>query len=122
VWLADRRGAMQDDDVPSRCAAVGAELGRMAGALGAPAAVAYPFARTDALDRVLAWHDAIVVVREPEAPAAVVERALAGLAELGRPAGAMEISSRAAAALAAAGLAVPAEASTAVSGLCGRAR
>jgi len=89
----------------------------MAGALGAPAAVAYPFARTDALDRVLAWHDAIVVVREPGAPAAVVDGALASIARLGRPTGVMELPSRTAAALAVGGLVAPAEAVAALSGL-----
>ncbi|HEU4704030.1 MAG TPA: hypothetical protein VFS37_16225 [Conexibacter sp.] len=117
VWVADRRGALPDDDGPSRCAAAGAELGRSAAALGAPAAVAYPFARTDALDRVLAWHDAVVVVREPDAPAVVIERALASLARLGRPAVAMAPPSRAAGALAVAGFAVPAEAAAAVAAL-----
>jgi hypothetical protein len=110
VWLADRRGALAFDDAPSRCAATGAELGRSAAGLGAPAAVAYPFARTDALDRVLAWHDAIVVVRDSRASAAMIEQALASLARLGRPTGAMAPPSRASGVLAAAGLAAPAAA------------
>jgi hypothetical protein len=117
VWLADRRGALALDDAVSRCAAAGAELGRSATTLGAPAAIAYPIARTDALDRVLAWHDAIVVVREPDAPAAMIERALASLARLGRPAGAMAPPSRMSGALAVAGLAVPAEAAAVVAEL-----
>jgi guanyl-specific ribonuclease Sa len=114
VWLADRRGPLQADDVPSRCAALSAELGRSAAALGAPAAVAFPFVRTDALDRVLAWHDAIVLVREPDAPDAVIEHALASLARLGRPAAAMTPPSRLSGALALAGVALPSEAADAV--------
>ncbi|HEX7291432.1 MAG TPA: hypothetical protein VF250_09930 [Conexibacter sp.] len=120
VWLADRRASLPADDVPSRCAALSAELGRSATTLGAPAAVAFPFARTDGLDRVLAWHDAIVVVPEPDAPAAAIERALASLARLGRPVAAMAPPSRMAAALAVAGLAVPSVAAIAVDEL-GRA-
>jgi hypothetical protein len=114
VWLADRRGTFQAEDVPARCAALSAELGRSAVALGVPAVVAFPFARTDALDRVLAWHDAIVVVREPDAPAAAIERALASLARLGRPVAATAPPSRVSGALAVAGVAVPAEAAVTV--------
>ena len=117
VWLADRRRALAVDDAASRCAASGAELGCAAAALGAPAAVAYPFARTDALDRVLAWHDAIVLVREPETPAEMIGRALASLSRLGRPVRAMALPSRTAGALAAAGLVVPAEAAAVVAEL-----
>jgi hypothetical protein len=114
VWLADRRASLPPDDVASVCAALSAELGRSAAALGVPAAVAFPFARTDALDRVLAWHDAIVVAREPDAPPAAIERALASLARLGRPAAAMTPPPRTAAALAVAGLAAPSEAAAVV--------
>lgn len=116
AWLADRRGALlvDADDMPARCAALSAELGRSAGATGLPAAVAFPVARTAALDRVLAWHDAIVVVREPEAPATLVEHALTSLTALGRPVAAMGLPARLAASLAAAGLAVPAEATAVV--------
>ena len=89
VWLADRRGVLVEDDIAGRVAATSAELGRAAAFVGAPAAIALPFARTAALDRVLAWHDAIVVVREPDVAALVIERALASLAELGRPVVAM---------------------------------
>lgn len=117
VWLADRRGPLRFDDAVSRCAASGAELGRAATALGVPAAVAYPFPRTDALDRVLAWHDAIVVVREPDAPDAVSARALASLTRLGRPAVLMVPPPRVPGALAIAGFAVPAETTAAVAQL-----
>lgn len=117
VRLADRRGALALDDAASRCAAAGAELGRSAAALGAPAASAYPFARTDTLDRVLAWHDAIVVVREPDAPAAMIEHALASLAQLRRPVGAMAPPPRVPGILAVAGLAVPVEAAAVVAEL-----
>ncbi len=117
VWLADRRGPLQADDVASRCAALSAELGRSAAALGLPAAVAIPCVRTDALDRVLAWHDAIVVVCEPDAPDAMIEQARASLARLDRPVGVMAPPSRTAGLLALAGLAVPTEATTAVAAL-----
>lgn len=119
VWLADRRGALADDDLAARAAAMSAELGRSAAAVGAPAAVACPFARTAALDRVLAWHDAIVVVPEPETPAAMVERALASLGELGRPVAAMAPPARLHGALAVGGLRGPAEAVAAVARLAG---
>lgn len=122
VWIADRRGALPAGDAASRCAASGAELGRAAAVLGAPAAVAYPFGRTDALDRVLAWHDAIVVMREPDAPDAMIERALASLARLGRPVAAMVPPPRASGALAVAGCAVPAEAAAVVAELLSAAR
>lgn len=122
VWLADRRGQQQGDDVPSRCAALSAELGRSAGALGAPAAVAFPCARTEALDRVLAWHDAIVVVREPGALDAVIAQTIASLARLGRPVGVVSVPSRMPGALAAAGFAAPAEVAHAVRELLARRR
>ncbi|MGN6188419.1 MAG: hypothetical protein ACTHOE_05935 [Conexibacter sp.] len=117
VWIADHRGPLTSDDVPARCAASSAELGRAAMALGTPAAVAFPCARTDALDRVLAWHDAIVVVREPDASGAVIEHALASLARLRRPVVAMAPPARVSGALAVAGLAVPPEAARAVAEL-----
>jgi hypothetical protein len=129
TWLSDRRGPLVPGDVvghtgaatdvlaldvPARCAVLSAELGRSAAVLGLSAAVAVPFARTEALDRVLAWHDAIVVVREADAPTAMVERALTSLAALGRPVAAMTPPARLAGALGVAGLAVPAEAWSAV--------
>lgn len=129
TWLTDRRGPLVPTDVAvhtgatsgvppldvsARCAALSAELGRSAAALGLPAAVAVPFSRTEALDRVLAWHDAIVVVCEPDAPTAMVERALRSLEALGRPVAGMVPPARLPGALGVAGLAVPAEAATAV--------
>jgi hypothetical protein len=117
VWLADRRGDLPAEDVPACCAALSAELARSAATLELPAAVAFPCARTDALDRVLGWHDAIVLVPEPEASAAMVEHALASLARLGRPVAAMAPPSRVAGALAVAGVAVPPEAAAAVAEL-----
>ncbi len=110
VWLADGRGSVPVDDRAARAAATSAELARAAGAAGLPAAVALPFARTAPLDRVIAWHDAILVVRELDASDAVIERALASLAALGRPVAAMAPPSRFAAALAASGVRAPAEA------------
>ncbi len=117
VWLADGRGPLPADDRAARAAATSAELARAAAAAGMPAAVALPFARTAALDRVLAWHDAILVVREPDASEAVIERALASLAALGRPVAAMAPPTRVAAALAAGGVRAPAEAVHAVAAL-----
>ncbi len=118
VWLADRRGSLDpDDDVAPRAAASSAELGRASASVGAPAVLAIPLPRVAALDRVLAWHDAIVVVREPDASDAMVERALASLAALGRPVAPMAPPARLAAALAAAGVRVPAEAGDAVARL-----
>ncbi|MFL5818679.1 MAG: hypothetical protein ACJ76L_13915 [Conexibacter sp.] len=110
VWLPDRRGTLVAGDTAGRAAVMSAELGRAAAFVGAPAAIALPFARTAALDRVLAWHDAIVIVREPGAPAAVIERALSSLSELGRPVAAMTPPPRLSGALAAGGVVAPAEA------------
>jgi hypothetical protein len=117
VWLPDGRGALRGSDIAGRAAAMSAELGRAAAFAGAPAAIALPIARTAALDRVLAWHDAVVVVREPDAPAAVVERALVSLAELGRPVATMAPPLRLSGALAAGGAVAPAEAIRAVAEL-----
>jgi hypothetical protein len=114
VWLPDRRGALVTDDVAGRAAVLSAELGRAAAYVGAPAAIALPLARTEALDRVLAWHDAVVVVREPDAPAAVIERALISLAALGRPVATMAPPLRLSGTLAVGGVVAPAEAMRAV--------
>jgi hypothetical protein len=107
VWVA-----LEDacDDETGLAAAMAATLGRAAAAVRAPAALALPLARTEALDRVLAWHDAFVVVREPDMPDVLVESALASLARLGRPVATMPVLSRVDAALAAGGLRAPAEA------------
>ncbi|HZV73839.1 MAG TPA: hypothetical protein VFF79_09015 [Conexibacter sp.] len=117
VWLADRRGADPTDDVPAHAAALSAELGRAAAAVGAPAAAALPFVRTAALDRVLAWHDALVVVRQANVSDAMLGQALASLAALGRPVVAMAPPTRLATALAAGGLQPPAEAVHAIAEL-----
>lgn len=129
VWIPDRRdgtdprrvpgaaGAIDARDRAGEAAAACAELARAVAAAHVPAAIALPLTRTDVLDRVLAWHDAIVVVPEPGAPAALVDRVLAGLVALGRPVVAMAPPSRVGAALAAAGLRAPAEAVQAVAQL-----
>jgi len=117
VWLADRRGGLVADDTAARAAVMSAELGRAAAFAGIPAAIALPFPRTPALDRVLAWHDAVVVVREPDAPAAVIERALTSLAELSRPVATMAPPPRLSGTLAAWGVVAPAEAMRAVAEL-----
>jgi hypothetical protein len=117
VWLADQRVAGAGDDVAAGAAALSAELGQAAAAAGVPAAIAFPLARSAALDRVLAWHDAIVVVPEADAPTAMMERALASLRALGRPAVAMTSPPRFVAALAGAGLHAPSEAVRAIAQL-----
>ena len=94
-----------------------ATLGRAASAARVPAALALPLARTDALDRVLGWHDAFVVVRDPAAADVVFERALASLARLGRPLATMPPPPRPAATLATAGLSAPAGATAAIARL-----
>jgi len=117
VWLVDRRGPLAIEDEAARAAAASAELARAVAAAGAPGALAIPFVRTDALDRVLAWHDALVVVREPATSALLAERALASLAALGGPVAPMAPPARPAAALAVAGARAPAEALQAVAAL-----
>lgn len=102
------------EDVATRAAALSAELGRSVAAVGGAGAIAIPFARTCALDRVLAWHDALVVVHEAEASTRVLERALTSLAALDRPVTAMAPPRRLAAMLAVAGLRAPVEATHAI--------
>jgi hypothetical protein len=117
VWLADRRIGelgVEGPDASAAVAAASAELGRAAMAAGAPAALAIPLARVGALDRVLGWHDGIVVVPEPNLPRPVLERALASLALLGRPVACMAPPSRLEAGAAVLGLHAPASALTAV--------
>ena len=84
-----------DDDPVGAVAAASLELAGAARAIGAPAAVAIPLARTAALDRVLGWHDGIVVVDDerttmPE----LAELARASLSTLDRPLAAMALPSR----------------------------
>ncbi|MBS1868929.1 MAG: hypothetical protein JSS99_04645 [Actinobacteria bacterium] len=116
VRLADRRGTVEDD-AAARAAALCAELGRAGTLAGLPTTVALPLARTAALDRVLAWHDAIVVVREPDAADGLAERARASLARLGRPVAELTPPRRLAGALALGGMAIPQEAAVAVAEL-----
>jgi hypothetical protein len=117
VWVADRPGATAAESGVARAAALAAALGRATVLSGMPSAVAIPLARTDALDRVLAWHDALVVVRESAMPEAAFERSLASLAGLGRPLAAMTLPPRLASGLAAAGAVAPAAAVEAVAQL-----
>lgn len=117
VWLADLRVARRahvdgraplgphDDDPVGVVAAASVELSGAARAVGAPGAVAIPLARTAALDRVLGWHDGIVVVEDerttmPE----LAELARESLATLDRPVTAMALPSRLPARAAVAGL------------------
>lgn len=76
-------------------------------ATGAPGVLAIPLVRTDALDRVIAWHDGVVVICEPDATAAVAGRVAASLAALGRPIACAAPPSRRTAALAELGLRAP---------------
>lgn len=124
VWLADRRGdaATPDDpavdvDVAGATAALSVELRRAAASAGAAAALAIPFVRCDGLDRVLAWHDGIVVVREPGTAVVLTDLVLASLARLGRPVVAVEAPRRLAAAAATTGSHTPAFAVAAVAQL-----
>ncbi len=117
MWIGD--AVATADDEPARddagvAAGMAAMLGRGGSALATPAALALPLTRTAALDRVLAWHDGFVVVREPEAPEGLAERVLESLARLGRPVAVMSPPSRGGAALATAGLVAPPEAVQAV--------
>lgn len=127
MWIAGRQLVDDEDaacDVGGVAAACAARLGRAAAAVAAPAALALSFPRTGALDRVLAWHDGVVVVREPEADDVLLEHVLASVAELGRPVAVMAPPARVAATLARAGLRAPDEAVRAVAalGLDGGAR
>ena len=115
VWLGVERGA--DDSPGSSAVAASAAVARAAGAVLAPAALAIPLARDARLDGVLADHDGIVVVPEPNAAPVVLEQALASLAALGRPVARMPPPSRAAGALALAGVRAPAVALRAVAEL-----
>ena len=120
VWLADRRCGelgIEGRDAPGAVAAANAELGRAAMIADAPAAIAIPLARVDALDRVLGWHDGIVVVPEPGLTAPMREHVLASLALLGRPVACMAPPPRLAGTAALLGLRAPACALDAVSQL-----
>jgi len=118
VRLRDRRGPIASDpDVAGRAAALAAELRRAAAETGMPGALALPVARCAGLDRVLAWHDAVVVVQEPDAIAGMGEQTLASVRALGRPVAAMAPPPRLAAALALAGLSAPPQATAAVAEL-----
>jgi hypothetical protein len=117
---ADAAGAAKaprDHDDAGVAAAASAALARAATAAGMPAALAIPFARVAALDRVLAWYDAIVVVHEPSAPPALLDRALESLRRLGRPVATLAPPGGAAALAAALGLHAPPPAHAAVAEL-----
>ena len=105
-------------DPAAAVAAASVELHGAARALAAPAALAIPFARSAALDRVLGWHDAIVVVEDGRATTPELARlVLDSLAALDRPVAAMTLPSRLHAAPATAGLRAPAAAAAAVAAL-----
>lgn len=118
VWLADRRAADAEEivarDPAAAAAAASADLGRAVAATGLPGALAVPLVRSAALDRVIGWHDGVIVIREPDAEPAVVDRVRASVAALGRPVVFASPPARHAAILAEAGLHVPAAAVQAV--------
>jgi hypothetical protein len=95
--------------------AAAAEAVRVLAAAGGAAAALALGARSEAFDRVLAGHDALVLWPDPGAPAPLADLALASLRALGPPAlsvtGGLGARSRA---LTLAGLAAPATATTAV--------
>ncbi len=118
VWLADRRAAtglraFADDPVGTAGASC-AELARAAAAIRAPSALALPSPRSEGLDRVLAWHDGIVVVREPDATEGLTDLVLASVAALGPPVACVEAPSRVAGTVALLGVVPPAFAVRAV--------
>ncbi|MDO8214060.1 hypothetical protein [Conexibacter sp. CPCC 206217] len=126
VWLADRRvqptsteaGRSQLAVGPAdAAAALSADLTRAAAAVAAPCALAIPFARSQALDRVLGWHDTVVVVRAPDASAALLQLVLTSVAALDRPVVAVQAPGRFEAGVAMAGLHAPAFARRAVAQL-----
>lgn len=126
VWLADRRAEDADAgsgtpqlavDPADAAAALSADLTRAAAAVAAPCALAIPFARSEALDRVLGWHDAVVVVRAPDASAALLQLVLTSIAALDRPVVAVQAPGRFEAGLAMAGLHAPAFARAAIAQL-----
>ena len=126
VWLADLRVTRRRADDPrpladdpvGAVAAAALEVAGASRALGAPAALAIPLARSDALDRVLGWHDAIVVVEDGRTTTAeLAELVTTSLAQLGRPVAAMGLASRLRARLTVAGLGRPATAVRAVADL-----
>jgi hypothetical protein len=123
VWLGDGRGGVDGHaeadagDAAGHAAAMSAELGRAGAALRLPGAVAVPLARSAALDRVLAWHDAIVVVRESEGTAEIEQLIVDSLAALGRPVLAVPAPGRIASVAATTGLRAPAIATQALTAL-----
>jgi hypothetical protein len=116
VWLAGElpQDGNEDDRPTAAAAGLSARVARAAAAIGAPSALALPLARSAALDRILAWHDGVVVVREPGASAAIAELVLDSLAALGRPVTAVAAPSRIVAQVVTLGLRTPGFAAAAV--------
>ncbi|HEY4280794.1 MAG TPA: hypothetical protein VGM91_21430 [Conexibacter sp.] len=115
VWVADVAGV--EDDPAGGAAALALVTAGAGRALGVPAVVAMPFARSDALDRVLGWHDAVVVASDQVATPVITELARTSLAGLARPVALMPAPVRLPAAAAGAGLRATAEAVQAVTQL-----
>jgi hypothetical protein len=139
VWLLGRdsvRGPAEDDgtlpalarrrdldrahagiDAVGVVAGASAALGRAATAVAAPAALAIPLGRSDALDRVLRWFDGFVVVRAPVREDVVLAQIVTSLRALERPVAVMPPLGHADAFAARLGLRAPAVARAAVAGL-----
>jgi hypothetical protein len=120
VWVADRRAdveAVVASDPVGAVAAASHELGTLAAATGLPAVLALSLVRTEALDRVLGWHDGLVAALEPDATEGIAERVQESLAALGLPFACVAVPSRWDGALAEWGMRAPAPIVTAVADL-----
>jgi hypothetical protein len=119
VWLGNRHAAWAaaDADAPGVAAAASSSLGRATAVVRAPAALAIPLARTTALDRVLRWHDGIVIVRDADTTDDMLDCVRRSLAALDRPVAEMPCIPRLAATAAELGIVAPAAATRAVAAL-----
>ncbi len=111
VWLSGPFGALAGAADPVGVAA-GASLllGRASAASGLPGVLALPHARTDALDRLIGWHDGVIAIPAADASCDLSEHVEASVAALGRRCVCISALSRRMAALAELGLHVPAAA------------
>jgi hypothetical protein len=119
LWLGGRQPvwASAEADAAGAAAAASAALGRATGVVRAPAALALPLVRTPALDRVLRWHDGIVIVQGDAADEAVLHHVRRSVAALDRRVAEMHGLPRHVASAALLGLVAPADAMRAVEGL-----
>lgn len=112
VWVGE-------GDDPDEPAGSSGSLPRLADAFGVPAALGVALPRTAQLDRALAAHDGLVLVREPDATDELEPLVLASLAALGPAVVTLSAPSRVAGQLAASGIHAPATALAAVRNLFG---